>query len=36
VREAGGLVEEAAPGSFVAAGSELFGPLRALVRDPAG
>jgi myo-inositol-1(or 4)-monophosphatase len=36
VREAGGVVEETAPGSFVAAGPELFGPLRDLVRDPAG
>ncbi len=36
VREAGGVVEEAEPGSFVVAGPELFGPLRALVRDAAG
>ena len=36
VREAGGVVEEAEPGSFVAAGPGLFGPLRDLVRDPAG
>ena len=36
VREAGGVVEEAEPGSFVAAGPELFGPLRALVRDSPG
>lgn len=35
VREAGGTIEEDAPGSFIAAGPALFGPLRDLVRDTA-
>lgn len=36
VREAGGTIEEDSPGSFIAAGPDLFGPLRALVRDTEG